>query len=74
MSSRDLTDEERKAVKSLERLAKKWPDTLMLFSWSGTLHVMLAEDVERAYMADRGYDDASITTIDIRNDGGDPNA
>ena len=75
MPSRDLTDDEAKAVRSLERLAKKWPDTLQLFSWSGTLHVMLTEDVHECFLADGGYQDASITTIPgIRNDGGDPNA
>jgi hypothetical protein len=32
-----LTDEERKAIASLERLAKRWPQSLKLFSRSGSL-------------------------------------
>lgn len=74
MPSRELTDDEAKAIRSLERLAKKWPRSLMLLSWSGTLHVMLVDDAHAAYDADAGYSDASITTISISNDGGDPNA
>ena len=32
-----LTTEEAKAINSLRRLAKKWPQSLRLFSCSGTL-------------------------------------
>lgn len=69
---RELTDEEAKAIRSLERLAKKWPKSLMLFSWSGALHVM-----DHATVFDisggTGHHEASITTISgIPNDGGDP--
>ena len=35
-----LSDEEVKAIKSLRRLAKRWPDTLWLFSANGSLCVM----------------------------------
>ncbi len=59
-----VTKEEQKAIASLKRLAKKWPDSLHLFSWSGSLMVMK-----------RKYD--KYITIDkifgIENDGGDPN-
>ncbi|RLI63007.1 MAG: hypothetical protein DRO67_06400 [Candidatus Asgardarchaeum californiense] len=59
-----ITKEEEKAIASLERLAKKWPDSISLFSWSGTLVVM--KHIEDGRL---GY----ITTIEgIPNDGGDP--
>lgn len=35
-----LTEEEEKAIKSLDRVAKKWPKSLKLFSQSGTLLVI----------------------------------
>jgi hypothetical protein len=37
--SDDLTDQERKAIRSLEALARRWPDSLTLFGASGTLSV-----------------------------------
>ena len=64
----DLTDEERKAIAALERLAKRWPQSLKLFSWSGTLCVIRAD----TSLLDNP-EAAVITTIDgIPNDGGDP--
>jgi hypothetical protein len=35
----DLTDEEARAIRSLERLAKKWPQSLQLFGAAGSLLV-----------------------------------
>jgi hypothetical protein len=35
----ELTAEEERAIRSLERLAKKWPPSLMLFGVSGSLLV-----------------------------------
>jgi hypothetical protein len=61
-----ITPEEAAAMRSLKRLAKKWPQSLKLFSWSGTLMVVKrnSDDI-----------DAEIATIEgIPNDGGDPNA
>jgi hypothetical protein len=61
-----LTCAERNAVAALRRLAKRWPKTLTLFSWSGTLAVFKPGD-------DRTYEEATVTTIrGIPNDGGDP--
>jgi len=64
---RELTKEERSAVKSLERLAKRWPSSLALFSWSGSLQVVFTDfDPEnmKEYL---------ITSIHgIPNEGGDP--
>lgn len=69
---RDLTTEERRAVASLKRLAKRWPETLWLFSASGALTVMQrTADGERARKGE-GYDDKyAVDTIAIPNDGGD---
>jgi hypothetical protein len=66
----ELTDEERRAIASLERLARQWPPSLTLFSWSGTLCVVRSEaDIVEA--DDPG--DAVITTIEgIPNGGGAP--
>ena len=61
-----ITPEEAAAIQSLKRLAKKWPRSLRLFSWSGTLMVVKrnSDDI-----------DAEIAIIEgIPNDGGDPNA
>ena len=64
-----LTDEERRAIASLERLAKRWPQSLMLFSWSGTLCVVRSE----ALLHGDDPNAAVVTTITgIPNGGGDP--
>jgi len=62
-----ITIEEEKAIKSLERLAKKWPDTLQLFSWSGELHIFKLDDAGV-------FCDVPGFHIPIPNDGGDPEA
>lgn len=72
-----LTKEEKQAIKSLERLARNWPETLWLFSAAGILHIVKKADGERVRRGTdvaRGmsYDqDYSIAAIDIPNDGGD---
>lgn len=79
----DLTPRERRAVDALVRLTKRWPETLGLFSWAGSLCVIDREPetlaaIDRAGREDTYYDGA-IRTIDdipplyIPNDGGDPN-
>lgn len=65
--SRELTPEEAKAVRALKRLSNKWPRTLKLFSWAGTL-VIMDSDMEASHDAILVHD----TTFDIPNDGGDP--
>ncbi len=35
-----VTKEEQKAIRSLERLVKRWPDSLQLFGWAGLLCVL----------------------------------
>lgn len=74
-----LTPEERRAVRALERVAKKWPASLWLFSASGRLHVMKCKsDGSRAFLPgsyaidDGGVDPAyDVCTVHIPNDGGD---
>lgn len=72
---RPLTDEERKAIASLKRLAKRWPASLTLFSWSGSL-VIFKSDEWRAAKTDSNDHDSNPYVVDhisgIPNDGGDP--
>jgi hypothetical protein len=57
-----LSKQERNAIAALKQLAEKWPDTLILFSWSGSLCVVSRDDGE------------VIAEIHgIPNGGGDPN-
>ena len=67
------TEEERKAIASLKRLARRWPKSLWLFSGAGSLCVMKRrQDGERYLVEGGGMDtDAVLATIDIPNDGGD---
>jgi hypothetical protein len=68
MSRDELTPDERNAIKSLERLAKRWPQSLMLFSASGTLCVMPNDGCPPT-----GRDQSEILASiqGIPNDGGD---
>lgn len=74
----DLTDDERKAIDGLVRVARKWPETLGIFSWSGSL-VVTDRAPEVLDAMDAG-DFGEIRTIDnvplaiqgITNGGGDP--
>ena len=59
-----LTKEEQRAIKSLQKLARGWPDALTLFSWSGSLVVMKDAEGMNAVVSSIGG---------IPNDGGDPN-
>jgi len=64
-----LTKDEANAIKGLERLAKRWPEILSIFSHSGALVVMKRHPDHPE--DERGRIVASIRGID--NDGGDPN-
>lgn len=59
-----LTKKEQQAIAELEKLAKKWPQTLELFSWSGSLRVFKKDA--------NGVDCDVGGVIGIPNDGGDP--
>lgn len=67
----DLTDGEAKAIRSLERLAKRWPDSLMLFSANGSLKVVRTGWSQHA--DERMTDEHVLADVTgIPNDGGDP--
>lgn len=65
--TRNLTEIEMKAVRTLQRLGKTWPKTLKLFSWSGSLVIFDVDD---------DLSDANASVLakisGIINDGGDP--
>jgi len=72
------TKKEQKAIDSLKRIAKKWPETMWLFSASGTLCVMRkGENGEQVTTDIKKYGGGGmdqeyvLATIDIINDGGD---
>jgi hypothetical protein len=68
------TDEERRAIASLRRLARRWPESLWLFSASGNLMVMRArQDGSHAKLSNNGVDPDYILgqIYGIPNDGGD---
>ena len=69
MSEVELTENEKDAIRRLKRVAKDWPKTLTLFSWSGTLTVLK--------LPPSHFDPVSSYVVayveGIPNDGGDPN-
>lgn len=65
----DWTADEQRAIDSLKRLARRWPQSLTLFSWSGSL-VVVHTDEYRSDMAANDWDSEQI--LGIPNDGGDP--
>jgi hypothetical protein len=69
----ELTPDERAAIKALKRVAACWPNSLWLFSASGSLNVMRkGADGEHVQTPSGGVDPAySVDRIDIENDGGD---
>jgi hypothetical protein len=70
----ELTNEEKKCIRDLKRIAAKWPKSLWLFSGSGTLYVMRkGKDGISVYRGKEGGVDQEYTVdkIDIPNDGGD---
>ena len=71
----NLTKEERNAISTLKRLAKRWPKGLWLFSANGTLCVMRCGPNGEQVLHSDGYGGMSqehiVDTVDIPNDGGD---
>ena len=65
-----MTDDQ--AIRALKRLAKRWPETLWLFSGGGSLYVMRAgSDGKPVTTSSGGVDPDYIADhIDIPNDGG----
>lgn len=69
---RDLTPEEKRAIRALQRLAKTWPKSLWLFSGSGTLWVMKYDEHGSRVLDGTGADSKYIVDkVNIDNDGGD---
>jgi hypothetical protein len=68
-----LTEKEKAAIRALDSLAKKWPETLWLFSASGSLKVMRYGPNGEQMITYTGGMDANyvVATINIPNDGGD---
>ena len=64
-----LTEEESKSIRSLERVAKKWPTSLKLFSQSGLLLIVKMHPNHPEDEYGRIVD----TIANIENDGGDSN-
>jgi hypothetical protein len=73
MTEIEPTAAEERAIRALKALAKRWPKSLWLFSASGMLHVMRADDDGDHFRTrDGGIDPSySIDTVRIPNDGGD---
>ena len=68
----ELTKEERAAIAALNRVAKRWPDSLWLYSASGSLCVMRKDAEGEKAVKGEGVDpDYVVDYIDIENDGGD---
>ena len=67
-----LSDEEKKIIKRLKSVAKKWPNTLWLYSASGSLCIMKKKNGQSVMTKD-GYVDSDylVDKIDLENDGGD---
>lgn len=67
----DLSPEERSAVRTLQRLAKRWPSTLWLHTLSGSLAIMKkGPDGQRVTDHQDEYDqDYTVADLDIENDG-----
>lgn len=68
-----ITEDEKRAIQSLHRLAKRWPQTLKLVSMGGGLHVVHDKD-ERYHdlWSPITRSEAVLDTIQgIPNDGGD---
>jgi hypothetical protein len=68
-----LTKEEKAAVLALKRIAKKWPASLWLLSFSGSLCVMKKDErgqVPMSKIVSDEFDmDYCVADIKIENDG-----
>jgi hypothetical protein len=68
----EITPEEDAAIRSLERLAKKWPRSLTLASMGGSLVVYHTDDERMSLPNNTQRVEAVIASIiGIPNDGGD---
>lgn len=63
---KSLTRDEKAAIRALQRLANRWPKSLSLLSWSGSLCVVPTDE------RDEPHGKRNIAIFGIPNDGGDP--
>jgi hypothetical protein len=68
---RELSQDEMSAILALQRLAKKWPRSLTLFSAAGSL-VVLPTGLDKGPDGRLSEDDVLARIDGIPNDGGDP--
>jgi hypothetical protein len=71
-----LTTEEKRAISRLKSVAKIWPESLWLFSASGSLCVMRYKDDGSCPVDESSYgggvmQEYIVDHVDIENDGGD---
>lgn len=67
-----LTSAEKRAIESLQRLARRWPQSLTLASMGGSLVVVHSDDDQFSYGSSLERQDAVLADIDgIPNTGGD---
>lgn len=66
-----VTDEERAAIRSLQRLARRWPQSLMIASMGGALVVVPTDDHERENGDGVDPDKVLADINGIPNTGGD---
>ena len=68
-----MTDEEKKAIKALQCLAKIWPSSLWLFTVPGNVFIMKKQNGKRLLAADGYFDRAGIidSIQGIEIDGGE---
>lgn len=63
---------EEQAIAALNRIVKRWPQSLWLWAASGSLHIMKCNpDGSRQETRTGGYADASVGYVSIPCDGGD---
>lgn len=63
------SQKERVAIRELQSLAERWPQTLGLFSWSGSLVVVQLQD---GGFPENISENVLADIVGIPNDGGDP--
>lgn len=66
-ADKSLTVREKTAIKALQRLARRWPESLALISWSGSLYVVPVDEM------DEPHEKRCVPIYGVTNDGGDPN-
>ena len=69
----NLNKREKSAIQNLRKLSREWPESLWLFSASGTLCVVKKDGDGQVAFTNHGSIDQGfvVASIDIENDGGD---